>query len=56
MSYRGWAPYVSVVKRRAKAAKEMEKLVKNGMKIEPIEVQGRKIARTFWGEAWCNER
>ena len=54
MSYRGWAPYVSVVKRRAKAAKEMEKLVKNGMKIEPIEVQGRKIARTFWGEAWCN--
>ena len=24
------------------------------MKIEPIEVHGRKIARTFWGEAWCN--
>jgi len=54
MSYGGWAPYVSVAKRRAKAAKKMKKLTKNGMKIEPIVVQGRKIARTFWGEAWCN--
>ncbi|MEJ1340710.1 MAG: helix-turn-helix domain-containing protein [Candidatus Sedimenticola sp. (ex Thyasira tokunagai)] len=54
MSYRGWAPYVSVAKRRAKAAREMKKLLKKGVKIEPIEVQGRKIARTFWGEAWCN--
>ncbi len=54
MSYGGWAPYVSVAKRRAKAAREMKKLTKKGMKIEPIEVQGRKIARTFWGEAWCD--
>ncbi|MES9857566.1 MAG: helix-turn-helix domain-containing protein [Sedimenticola sp.] len=54
MSYRGWAPYVPVAKRRAKAAREMKKLLKKGMKIEPVEVQGRKIARTFWGEAWCN--
>jgi len=54
MNYGGWAPYVSVAKRRAKAAREMKKLAKKGMRIEPIEVQGRKIARTFWGEAWCN--
>ncbi|MCP4284377.1 MAG: helix-turn-helix domain-containing protein [Gammaproteobacteria bacterium] len=54
MRYGGWAPYVSVAKRRARAAKEMEKLTRKGMKIEPIEVQGRKIARTFWGEAWCS--
>ncbi len=54
MSYGGWPPYVPVAKRRAKAAREMKKLAKKGMKIEPIEVQGRKIARTFWGEAWCN--
>lgn len=54
MSYGEWAPYVSVAQRRANAAKEMKKLSKKGMKIEPIEVQGRKIARTFWGEAWCN--
>ena len=54
MSYYGWAPYVPVAKRRANAAKEMKKLLNQGMKIEPIEIRGRKIARTFWGEAWCN--
>jgi uncharacterized Zn finger protein len=42
------------VQRRAKAAREMNKLRSKGMEIEPIEIQqGRKITRTFWGEAWC---
>lgn len=50
----GWKPYVPVAKRRAKAARKMKQLEKKGLKIEPVEVQGRKIARTFWGEAWCN--
>lgn len=54
MGYGGWAPYVSVAKRREKAAKEIAKLVKKGLKVEPVEVQGRKITRTFWGSAWCN--
>jgi uncharacterized Zn finger protein len=31
----------------------MKKLRSKGMDIEPIEIQGRKIAHTFWGEAWC---
>jgi uncharacterized Zn finger protein len=32
----------------------MKKLRSKGMEIEPIEIQqGRKIAHTFWGEAWC---
>lgn len=53
MAYHEWAPYVPVAKRRANAAREMKKLTKSGMKIEPVEVQGRNIARTFWGEAWC---
>ncbi|RLA46862.1 MAG: hypothetical protein DRR04_05205 [Gammaproteobacteria bacterium] len=54
MSYGGWSPYVPVAQRRARAAKEINKLRKKGKDIQPIEVQGRKIARTFWGEAWCN--
>ncbi|VAX12765.1 zinc finger, SWIM-type [hydrothermal vent metagenome] len=54
MSYGGWAPYVPVAKRRANAAKEIKKLSKKGMKIDPIEIQGRKIATTFWGKAWCD--
>ena len=52
--YDDWAPYVPVAERRAKAAKEMQKLKKNGHKIEPIEIQGRTIAHTFWGLAWCD--
>ncbi len=53
MSYGEWRPYVSVAQRRAKAAREMNKLRKKGMAVEPIEIQGRNIAHTFWGEAWC---
>lgn len=54
MRYGGWAPYVPVAKRREKAAREIKKLSKKGMKIEPVEVQGQKIATTFWGKAWCD--
>lgn len=54
MSYYGWRPYVPVAKRREKAGREMKKLLKKGVAIEPVEIQGRKIARTFWGEAWCD--
>ena len=42
-----WAPYVPVAKRRAKAAKQMERLKKQGHAIQPIEIEGRTIARTF---------
>ncbi len=53
MAYYEWPPYVPVAKRRAQAEREMQKLRKKGKKIEPVTVEGRKIARTFWGEAWC---
>ena len=49
-----WAPYVSVAERRTKAQREMAKLRKKGVDIQPIEIDGRKIARTFWGQAWCD--
>jgi len=32
----------------------MQKLRKKGKKIEPVEINGRTIARSFWGKAWCN--
>ena len=53
MSYYGWRPYVSVAQRRAKALRKMEKLRKQGRNIQPVEVEGRTIARSFWGKAWC---
>lgn len=50
----GWAPYVPVAKRRAQAAKQMQRLKKQGQTIQPIVIEGRLIARTFWGKAWCS--
>jgi uncharacterized Zn finger protein len=52
--YYDWKPYVPVAERRRKAMKKMETLRKKGVDIQPISINGRKIAKTFWGEAWCN--
>ena len=53
-NYYGFRPYVSVAQRRLKAAREMAKLAKKGKVIRPIQIEGRTIARTFWGKAWCD--
>ena len=51
----GWRPYVPVAERRAKAARETAKLVKKtGRAASPVVLDGRKIAGTFWGKAWCD--
>lgn len=49
-----WKPYVPVWKRRAQAAKKMDKMRKKGMDIQPVVITGYNIAHTFWGKAWCN--
>ena len=46
-------PYVSVGQRRANAAKHAQKLTKKGQALAPVRIEGRTIARTFWGKAWC---
>jgi uncharacterized Zn finger protein len=46
-------PYVSVAKRRAQAAREVEKRRKKGQVIKPVVLEGRTIAQTFWGKSWC---
>jgi uncharacterized Zn finger protein len=54
MSWWGqYRPYVSVAKRRANAAREMQRLEKKGQKVTPVKPAGRAIASTFWGKAWC---
>jgi uncharacterized Zn finger protein len=52
--YYGFKPYVPVGVRRARAAREILGLTKTGRTTSPVVIDGRKIARTFWGEAWCN--
>src|SRR6476646_5036079 len=53
-SFGGWAPYVPVAARRRKAEREIEKLRKKGAVLSPVKIEGRQIARTFWGKAWCD--
>ena len=55
MSYDyGWKPYVSVAQRRKHAERELAKLRKKGHTVAPVLLQGRTLAKTFWGKAWCD--
>ncbi|MFD0466274.1 SWIM zinc finger family protein [Microvirga aerilata] len=49
-----WPSYVPVAERRKQAAREVEKLRKKGHPVAPVILEGRTIARTFWGKAWCD--
>jgi uncharacterized Zn finger protein len=54
MSWNSWGPYVPVATKKANARKYAEKQAKKqGRSAEPVTVQGLKIAKTFWGKAWC---
>ena len=51
----GWyTPAPTVWERKEKAAKTIAKLQKKGQTLSPVEIDGRTIARTFWGKAWCD--
>ncbi len=53
MSYWGYYPrYVSVAEKRAKAAKKLKQLKKKNPGINPIMIEGSRIARTWWGRSW----
>ena len=53
MSWYGYSEYVTVAGKKEKAAKQLEKLLKGGADLSPIVIEGRKIAKTWWGSAWC---
>ena len=53
MGFYGWRPYVSVAERQRKAMREVEKRRKQGQPVSPIIIEGRAIAKTFWGKSWC---
>ena len=54
MWYGGFRPYVPVAKRRAQATREVQKRQKKGETVSPVVIEGRTIASTFWGKAWCD--
>src|SRR6266853_911830 len=53
MSFYAWKPYVPVATRREQAAKKLAKMQKKGAKVSPVVIEGRTIASSFWGKAWC---
>lgn len=48
-----WPAYVSVAQRRKKAEEHIKNSKKRGKILNPVLVEGKKIAKTFWGNAWC---
>jgi uncharacterized Zn finger protein len=53
MNYFGWHPYVSVAEKRRKAERKLAKLRKQGHSVAPVRIEGRTIAKSFWGKSWC---
>jgi uncharacterized Zn finger protein len=52
--YGGFPPYVPVAQRRAAAARKVARLKKQGREVKPVHIEGRMIAKSFWGKAWCD--
>src|SRR5712691_4172534 len=53
MSWYEWRPYVPVAERRRQAQQQLKKLRKKGQSAAPVTIEGRTIAKTFWGKSWC---
>ena len=53
MSYHDWQPYVPVAEKRRQAQRELARLRKRGQSVAPVTIEGRTIAKTFWGKSWC---
>jgi uncharacterized Zn finger protein len=53
MSYFGWHPYVPVAEKRRQAERKLAKLKKKGQSVAPVTIEGRTIAKSFWGKSWC---
>ena len=48
-----WAPYVSVGEKLSQAARRAAQVAKKqNREPSPVKLQGKTIAKTFWGKAW----
>lgn len=52
MGYYGYPKYESVAEKKAKANKSLEKLRKKDPDIEPVLIEGRTLAKNWWGKSW----
>ena len=51
---RWFPPHVPVGARRARVARVSDELRRNGVDVQPVHIEGRSIARSFWGRRWCH--
>lgn len=49
-----WQPRPRAAQRRKAAARLIATLKRNGQAVSPVRIEGRKLVRTFWGQAWCD--
>lgn len=54
MSGWGYPPKPRVHEQRRRAERAGQALAKKGHKPAPVLIEGRKIATSFWGKAWCD--
>ncbi len=47
-----YGKYVSVAEKRHKAEKKLKSLKKRNPGIQPVIIQGRSLAKNWWGKAW----
>ncbi len=52
MSFYGFPKYVSVAEKKARAEKKIKQLRKKNPDINPVIIEGKALARTWWGNAW----
>ena len=55
MSYRGeglFPRHVTIEERKQNAKRQLAKLLKQGVVLDPVTVEGRTIARSWWGAHW----
>ena len=47
-----YKPYESVDSKKEKAEKKLAKLQKKNPNIQPVNIEGKQLATTWWGKAW----
>jgi uncharacterized Zn finger protein len=54
MSWWGFERKPTVKEQRQNAARESQRLTKRGATLSPVVIEGRTIASSVWGKAWCD--
>ena len=52
--YGGWRSYRSVADRKRDAERHATALKKQGRTVAPVRIDGRTIAKSYWGKSWCD--